>query len=330
MNNLRIYTLNRLKKVFSVWLLLPASFKLARIGMFDKHNRKQKMILALIYHLGDNVACEPIERYLRKENPNSFIIRVTGKENEEILRFNPNFEKVVTVSSLAEWIYLKWLLKFFYKIVDLHLDGGFCSKYRLPLRNKNFNSITFQNYYEHGSLLEAFSLAAHLPKINEKPIIYLPPNLTIGGLPELFAVIHTTSNVDQRNWTEAKWSQLVNYIMYEKKLAVVEIGFKNTVHSTSHLYYDRCGKLSLLNIATLIKRAILFIGIDSSFAHFANAMNTNKLVLLGYWNNFKSYNPYSGMTAEDIERELVYHDGPVKDLPLEKVISKLELGYKAI
>src|SRR5690349_3729677 len=148
--NLSVYILNRLKKISSIWLLLPAFFKLVRIAMFDKHSRKKKMVLALIQHLGDNVACEPIERYLRNKNPDFFIVRIVGKENEEILKYNPNFDKVVAVSSLGEWIYLKSLLKFFYKIIDLHLDGGFCAKYRLPLRNKNFNGISFQNYYDHG------------------------------------------------------------------------------------------------------------------------------------------------------------------------------------
>ena len=38
----------------------------------------------------------------------------------------------------------------------------------------------------------------------------------------------------------------------------------------------------------VIKHANLFIGIDSAFAHFANATNTSAVIFLGYYRLFKS------------------------------------------
>lgn len=328
MDNFIIYIVNRLKKIISIWLLCPAFFKLMQIWWLKKGSKKRKLILALVQHLGDNVACEPIERYLRNEEPDTFIIRIIGRPSVEILNCNPNNNAVIAVSSLSEWIYLKWLLKWFFRIIDLHLDKGFCTKYRLSIRNKNLNGITFENYFNSGSLLEAFSIGAGLPKINEKPVYYLPSTPSIKfDLPECYIVIHTTSNAEQKSWDRAKWQLLVNYLIEEKCIAVVEIGFTNTIESNSAIFYDLCGKLNLNDIAFLIKRSVLFIGIDSSFGHFANALNTDKLILLAYWHSFRSYNPYSGMTSSDIDRELMHYDGVLSELPLETVINRLESKF---
>ena len=71
-----------------------------------------------------------------------------------------------------------------------------------------------------------------------------------------------------------------------------------------------CGRLSLLETAEVIRRAALFVGVDSGPAHLANAVGTPGVVLLGRYRGFDAYVPYSGGYADGSNATLVRADGP--------------------
>jgi ADP-heptose:LPS heptosyltransferase len=76
----------------------------------------------------------------------------------------------------------------------------------------------------------------------------------------------------------------------------------------------------------MIKQSKLFIGIDSSFAHFANALNVkNMLILLGDLHDFGDYVPYSGLSESQIKDAIIRHRGPLRDLPVDVVIDRVKL-----
>jgi len=55
--------------------------------------------------------------------------------------------------------------------------------------------------------------------------------------------------------------------------------------------------MRLREIAYVIKKSSVLIGIDSAFAHFANAMSVPFVAILGKFYNFEKYMPYSGDMA---------------------------------
>ena len=59
------------------------------------------------------------------------------------------------------------------------------------------------------------------------------------------------------------------------------------------------GMLSILETAEVIRRAELFVGIDSGPAHLANAVATPGVILIGQYNAFKRFMPYSGLYATE-------------------------------
>jgi heptosyltransferase III len=283
--------------------------------------KKSIIIINLTEHIGDIVACEPVSRYIRSQYPRDYIIWCTNKKYKSLIDKNPSINKVITVLCLTEWIYLK-KLPIFDLVFDLHIDGRICTTFGKILRNPNPFGITLLNYFQYGSLLESFSLAANLPRLNDAPLYYLKNNQSVKkSLKEL--VIHASSNEAERDWEPQKWKLLVEYLC-SNGFIVDEIGLKSEININHENFRNLCGQLSFDDIAILISKAGLFIGVDSAFAHFANALNTPGIILMGWYRNFKKYMPYTGNYQKGINCSIIQFDGPVKDIPLEEVISQFK------
>lgn len=87
-----------------------------------------------------------------------------------------------------------------------------------------------------------------------------------------------------------------------------------------------CGKVSLLEAAFIIKNCELYIGIDSGYAHFANALNVKKMIVLfGKYKNYKpeNYIPFSGLSKEKLDDIIIRYDGNLFNMPLSSVIEKI-------
>src|SRR5438105_4136944 len=181
------------KNFLSIFLLPKVIAKYFQISF--GFTEKKKVVVSLVEHLGDIVASEPVDRFIKKEKPNFYIIRIVKRPYAEVIVFNPNIDKIITVGCLSEWIYLRFLLRHFSKVdvVDLHIDQRFCFRYYLTLSNSNEKGINLENYFNYGSLLEVFSMTTGLPKLNIEPIYYLPKDHPKITLPEKYLILHTTS-----------------------------------------------------------------------------------------------------------------------------------------
>jgi len=321
-HNTHIYKLA--KSIYLSHLYILAFKKFLDLYFFQK--TKKKIVVSLIEHIGDIVASEPIDRYLKHQYKDHLLIRVVSIQYAELLRFNPNIDKIITVSCLSEWIYLKKILSVFYLVFDLHFDRRLCTKYWIMLSNPTKHGVTFTNYYHMGTLLDVFCLMANIPKLKDRPVYYLPPYASEQDyrLPECYVVIHTSSNAVERNWTTPQWEQIIHYLIEQKKLSVVEVGMASSISLKRPEFISLCGSLSLSEIAQVIKKSRFMIGVDSAFAHFANALSIPKIVLLGIWENFAFYTPYSGMTQQE-ENCIIHYHGKVRDIPVDIVIEKINL-----
>jgi heptosyltransferase-3 len=291
--------------------------------VFLKSNKEKKVIIVLTEHLGDIVACEPVSRYAKSEYLGHKVLWVVNKKYQVVLKGNHNIDNVISLGCLSEWIFLKKLVVLFsnYKIIDLHIDKRRCTKYQFKNRNKNRLGITLSNYYNYGNLLESFSLASGISKLNDKPKLYLneddKPEIS---LPQNFIVIHTQSNEEERNWSVKKWNEVVNYIGEKFGYQVIEIGLQSILNNESDFYINLCGKLNLREYAFIISKSKCFIGVDSSFAHFANALDIKSLCLLGRYRIFEKYNPFSGV---DSKIKILQHNDLLATLPSSHVINEI-------
>lgn len=312
---------SRLLKLSSVTLFPIAFFKAVKIlylGLFNK-----TVVISLVQHIGDNVAAEPLEVFLREQNQEKRIIRIIEKKYLEIVENRPFYDKIITVSCLSEWIYLRRLIKRFIKIYDLHIDGAFCKKYRLTFRSLKKTELNIRNYYEFGNLLQVFCVNAGVKQINEKPTFWQKPFLKADDLPEKYFVIHIKSNDEEREWEIGKWELLIDFIFTNTSYSIIEIGITSDLTINNSRFINFCGKLSFSQISLVISKGALFIGIDSAFAHFANCYPVPKVVLLGTFSGLKNYLPYSGLSPKEQEDTILRFDGKVKDIKVSDVIIKI-------
>jgi heptosyltransferase-3 len=209
---------------------------------------------------------------------------------------------------------------------DLHFDGRHCWRCEIPQVNPGV-SVNMDNYYHYGCLLDAQCVSAGLPRLDDGPPIAPPPTAVATveslSLPSNFVVFHCVSNDPRRDWSAEKWHELINHILAARPVTVVELGLKPLViHSDGPRQLSLCGRLNMLETAEVIKRADLFIGIDSGPAHLANAVGTPGVIILGSFENFSRYTPYSGGYATGGNADLVRAPhGPAANVPVEAVFS---------
>ncbi len=262
----------------------------------------KRIAIGLVEHMGDIVACEPVIRYLREQNPEAHLTWVTGRTYEELVKYHPDLDQTLVVDCLGDWIRLK-REGTYDEIVDLHVNKRRCTVTGQILdKDIGLLEVDVTHYYQHGSLLAAFCQGAGLPPLDLQPRMHLPAAVAEQvnrlGLPPRYVVIHADSAEETRNWRDERWRALVGQILQDMGMPVVEVGtravcaeFTGTGTGT---YLNLCGQLSLLESAEVIRRARLFIGVDSGPAHMANALGTRGLVLLGKYRIFDHYTPFSG------------------------------------
>lgn len=312
------------KRFLSIFLLPQVLLKGAKIISYPAS--KKKMVVALVEHIGDIVASEPVDRFIKENNPGSCVFRIVKSRYKEVIQFNPNVDKIIEVSCLSEWIYLRFFLRSFSKIaiVDLHVDQRVCFRHYLTISNPSTTGIKVSNYFHFGNLLEVFSLTAGLPKLSTRPIYHLPENPPPVSVYGKYVVVHTLSNGESKMWPAEKWSALADFIV-SKGFHVVEIGLRAQIKSETTMFIDLCGKLSFTELACVIKQSQLFIGVDSAFAHFANALDVeNMLILLGDLHDFKNYVPYSGLSESQLKEIIIRQHGPLRDLPVGTVVDRVK------
>ncbi len=295
----------------------------------DRAYKKKTIGVGLIEHMGDIVACEPVARYLRATNPDSHIVWCVRQVYCELIDTNPFVDETLVVTCLTEWMLLVDN-GVFDKVVDLHVDKRVCPTCNIELHKKNIKTeLTFGNYYKQGNLLSAFSRGAGLPALEGEPLVYIPDSvverINALNLPERFIVVHCKSNETVRDWNESHWASLAGEVASRWGLPIVEVGSAPLLNGKSPNAMNYCGKLSILETAEVIRRAALFVGIDSGPAHLANAVGTFGIILLGDYANFQHYLPYSGRYSDGTNAELIYSDvGSASNIPVARVIEAIE------
>lgn len=288
----------------------------------------QKLVLiSLSQHFGDIVAAEPLSEQIRAKHPNDYIVWVLKPAFAELLAENPYINETVS-EFCANHRRLLMQSGLFDKVFNLMLHrNSSCSTCGVFVENEN-QELTPENYYDFGNILSIQQTLAGLPLIDKTPKVYIKSEnvskVNQLNLPQSFIVIHAQSNEPSRNWSIEKWKLLIDFMKVNyTDFSVIEIGLKSDLEIKSDNYINLCGKLSLLDTAEVIKRAKIYIGIDSGPAHFANAVGTYGILLLGKWANFDLHQPYSGNYKNGIHSTILRTQKPTSDIKLEEVTNEI-------
>jgi heptosyltransferase-3 len=284
----------------------------------------------LLEHLGDIVACEPIVRCLKEKHPHAFIVWGVKRAYRELIDSNPHIDMTLPIHCLTERILLM-NSGLFDEVIDLHFTDRYCSLCRRPLKKaENKSEINLTNYFHYGSLLSAISQSAGLPALDEGPKVYIPESavkkIDSFDLPAEFIAINCTSNADEKGWPKEKWDILLKKIKERYSMPVLEIGLKPFIDQSAGICKSLCGQLSILESAEVIRRARVFIGIDSGPTHLANAIGTPGVILMGSYLGFSKYNPFGGAYGNGTNAKIIYSDNAVDNISPETVFYEVNLS----
>ena len=285
---------------------MPQSFRCDIVAnevadLLNKGKTEIHFVVLLVESLGDIVSCEPICHYLKKLAPKTRITWVVKPKFADVLAAFPLVDEVLEVESISHGLDLCSELhaKDGSIVVNCHFDNTFCPVSKRILRNPCNPTVNADTYYAIGNLLETFCLTAGLPRLGEAPLLNLGNHWCqeLETLPSCFAVFHCHSADKTRDWTDDKWNVLAEW-MFKRGIPVVEIGYPKTIISSCPSYIDMTGRRSVLDVASIVQRSCLFVGVDSGFAHFANAFRIPSVILLGRFSVFDQYFPYSGAFSQ--------------------------------
>ena len=258
---------------------------------------KINFYILLVQSIGDIIANEPIARHLKTLSAASTIHWIVNKNFRAILEANPYLDEIIPVNSLAEGEdHCKLLCSTPGNIiVDCHFNGIVFDANRKPHKNFANPNVNVYTHYYFGPLLSTFSLAAGLPPLNIQPVFYLRngikrPDFCVSQ----YIVFHCRSNETARDWSNSKWNRLAESLT-TKGWTIIEIGTKRIItENYNKRVIDYTGQKDLQELATIVRDASLFIGVDSAFGHVANCFKTPSIILLGKYKHFDTYLPYSG------------------------------------
>jgi heptosyltransferase-3 len=290
------------------------------------------MAIALIEHLGDIVADEPIARAARQWFPHHRIFWILRPAYAELAANYAAVDRVVTVRCLTEAMLLQ-AAGSFDETWEMHVRGHICEKCGID-KVRPGPGPDMGNYYRFGNIITIHCLSAGIPPVPGAPVLSPPPGVVARvdrlGLPSRFVAIHCISSDGLRDWPAACWQRLVAAITSDLDIDVIELGLRPLViEHNGDRTRNLCGQLSIMETAEVIRRATLFIGIDSGLAHMANAVSTPGVLLFGPYLGLDDYMPYSGGYQDGGTADLLRAPGAVENLPVETVLTAVARRLQA-
>lgn len=323
------YKFQKLAFTLEAW---ASYFEICIKVVYEKFKSPKSTLIGVLLaeHLGDIVAAEPIVEALHQKFPNAKIFWIAKKHFHMLLENHPGIFKVLEEKN----IYASTLLTRnnpFDHFYNLHINGTRSQPFYEPTFFNPASAalqLTVENYYTNSNLLQVFSKYADVEIRNDQPTLYvkeMPVQMPFKGA---YWVIHTKSNQVSREWKDEKWEALIPKILDQFPIHIVEIGMKNGIKCQHPKFHSMVGALSLLETIYVLKRAEFFIGIDSGPSHIANALQVPGFLILGNYENFTTYMPFSGAYQKgDITK--IYFNGlqAAADHSVEEIWDALEQTY---
>jgi heptosyltransferase-3 len=282
--------------------------------------------IILTGRLGDIIAAHAVLPALAA--PGKRLIWLARPGYVGLLADNPALHAALPVTSYTEARLLRLLFRNT-DFLDLHVDKSVCETFKFSVRNPNRHGIALDNFYHFGTLSDVYCLiatgkpASARPRIVCDPDFDTPPYFSAPEKPVL--AFHTVSEEAQRSWPAAQSKALAAHILSDTDFNIC--GFGRTPQLIQGPRIATPGdSLTLPQQAALMARCRVFIGVDSAFAHMANAFAVPSILLLGDYRNFTTHLPWH-LHRRDI---LLRTAGDAANIPPERVIAALNDFLKDI
>jgi len=288
----------------------------------------KKILFVSLSNIGDAVMTLPTLIYLKKIYPSAKFDLICDMRSVEIFQSFPSINKIY-IREKKGGIYYQ--LRFIRKIRQTNYDLAVDLKtdfllwfLRAKRKIRKVNNKSLHSVEKH-----FISICSNLKKIPD-PKIYIPTKLQ-NNIKKVFpsnkgktVALALGANSNHKVWPTKNYVRLLKLLKI-KFANIILIGSKNEMDKAQlfkKLYtkkvYDFCGKLTLLETASVIKKSDFFIGNDSGLGHIASAVNTQSFIIFGDgdpdryhpWGNKSSWyqnneRDISLITPEKIYKEVI-------------------------
>jgi len=275
---------------------------------------KRKMAVCMLGRMGDLIAVEPMFRAIAAAHSDCWRVWYTTVAFASIYRGSPLFHEVVVVSDQEDYLAQK---------------AGFPPDAIVYEFNLKGRKVITRPGETHSQFPLLFGLTGNCPVScqDEGPRFYLREDaIPPVSLPGRYAVFHCASNGRRRQYPAAHWDRLAKLCMAEG-VSVVEVGLHPIL--TCPGVISCTGRLDLQVAAKIMQGASLFVGMESGFAHMANAFGVFGVIIAGKLKNYPDYNPYTGYyspAGNGCNMVRFYDEFPLSlpvDLPAEVLLRAL-------
>lgn len=290
-------------RIWRLVISLPRNvFAVRSIAAGNRYKNLKPHFVILTGRIGDIVAAGPTIKQLKQNG--EMLIWLIRPQYAGLVRHNPFVDRIVCVSSDTEALLLKKIFKNS-KWSNLILDGHLCNVFGTLIKNPVSSGINKENFYHFGSLADVISFIGVGHKARERPELYPDSNFdsqeylrSIFPEPRKLLIFHPDSDEFARSWSIDSARKLADRLLQNTDYNILEVGLKPFLIENDRV---RClrGKLPLDSQIKLFLCAQLYVGVDSGFAHVANAVGARSILLIGKYGNFDNHLPWR-LNSEDL------------------------------
>jgi ADP-heptose:LPS heptosyltransferase len=270
-------------------------------------NNNNRILLITLSNIGDAVMTTPVLQVLHHLSPDAKIDIVCGKRSEQIFKYCPFRGDIVLKNKHSKFIetirFLKCLRERQYDlIVDLRTDGlAYLLRGKKRCTKQKPNKQVIHAVEQHMAVIKGLQKEMSIPPtkiwLDEEHETFARKTLSV--LPgNKWLVIGPGCGGPEKVWPGERYSELVEQCS-DLFNAVILVGGQGDIKyaeivmkALTHTCLNLCGKTDLLQAASILKRASIFIGCDSGLGHIASAVSIPTVSLFGVGSPEK-YHPWS-------------------------------------
>ncbi|MCS6820426.1 MAG: glycosyltransferase family 9 protein [Microscillaceae bacterium] len=256
-----------------------------------------KILVIRFSSIGDVIWVTPALRCLKTQKPNIELHFCTKKAYRDLFSHNPHIDKLHLLDKDLNKLITQLKAEKFDLIIDLHKNlRTFYLKLRLGVKSYSYQKLSFEKWlYVHfrinrlpnchtadrylatlqplGVVPDGKGLELYIPPEQEVPLNYYPKTHQNGFVAVVIGASYFTKKLPLNKLIElCQAIPLPIVLVGGKEDALVAsqiVAYFEQNNTSKPMIFDTCGKLSIIQSASVVKRALWVVGHDTGLMHIA-------------------------------------------------------------